>query len=357
MKTLLFCCMAFLMLGTKATVMPPSTAQPPSNYSAMDTPGVQESAPNEPSKQKRKRKGHFSGWGWLVLGLTALVIGGLAWLTVWIWPMVALCWGILIAAGMTCLAAVIAAMGFYLFSFSYETARTIALQEQQDARRMKVGDTLYVYASGNLVLRDKPAKTGTKITSVQYGSPVFVLALPKADNQYVAEQIGSFTLSDGWVKVKTAEGQVGYLFEGYLMPYPPHLESSEEGIYDAEWFYPSKFDGQRIPLLLTDMPGLVEHFKRQYQDGAVFEQQGFEGGITQLLFLPADKFTMQQALVLGRNLFFSTYDKNGNVTLRNTKGSYDTAKQILTIQITDGYEQFTLQNKDGRLVIEFNSAD
>jgi hypothetical protein len=226
--------MAFLMLGTTAMVIPPSTAQHPSNYTAMDTPGVQKSAPNEASKQKRKRKGHFSGWGWLVLGLTALVIGGLVWLTVWIWPMVALGWGILIAAGMTCLAAVIAAMGFYLFSFSYETARTIALQEQQAARRMKVGDTLYVYASGNLVLRDKPAKTGTKITSVQYGSPVVVLALPKSDNQYVAEHIGSFTLSGGWVKVKTAEGKVGYLFEGYLMSYPPHMESSEEGIYDAE---------------------------------------------------------------------------------------------------------------------------
>lgn len=231
------------------------------------------------------------------------------------------------------------------------------LQEDQHAKPLKVGDTLYVYATGNLILRETPSKTGKKIASVPFGSAVKVLALPERANQYVAEKIGSFALSGGWVKVKTPEGKIGYLFEGYLMPYTPHLESSEEGIYDAEWFYPSQFSGPRTALPLSAQTGMIEHFKRNYLDGAVFEQQGFQGGVTQFLFLPPGKFTMQQALVLGRNLFFSTSDNQGNITLMNTKGTYDETTQLITIQSTDGYEQFTLQSRDGRLVLAFNSAD
>lgn len=224
-------------------------------------------------------------------------------------------------------------------------------------RALAVGDTLYVHASSNLVLRKTPSKTGGKISSVLYGAAVKVLELPDPGNVYIAERIGSFELKGGWVKVKTAEGKIGYLFEGYTMPYAPKIESSEEGFYDAEWFYPSSFVGPRIELPLSAEKGLIEHFKRNYQDGAVFKQQGFEGGITQMLSLPVGKYSLQQALVLARNLFFSTTDNKGNVSLRNTKTSYDAANRLLTIQSIDGYDQVTIQAKDGHLVLTSNSAD
>jgi hypothetical protein len=227
----------------------------------------------------------------------------------------------------------------------------------RSSKSFSVGDTLYVHATSNLILRKSPSKTGEKITSVLFGAAVKVLELPDPANLYVAERIGSFELSGGWVKVKTFEGKMGYLFEGYLMPYAPKLESSEEGFYDAEWFYPSRFDGPRIELPLSPEKGLIEHFKRRYKDGAEFEQQGFEGGVTQLLYLPKGKFSMQQALVLARNLFFSTTDKNGNVTLMNTKAEYDTAKKILTVQSIDGYDHCSIQTQGGQLLITSNSAD
>ncbi|MFM9946415.1 MAG: SH3 domain-containing protein [Saprospiraceae bacterium] len=251
----------------------------------------------------------------------------------------------------------------FFCTFSAANAATPAwlatvFTSQTDPQPYAVGDQLYVHARSGLVLRKTPSKEGQKIANVPYnGQPVRVLALPDPANRYVAERIGEFELSGGWVKVRTSAGQEGYLFDGYLMPFAPRIESSEEGFYEAEWFYPSTFAGGRVELPLSAEEGLIEHFKRVYKDGAEFEQQGFHGGISQFLYLPKGKFSLQQALVLGRILFCTTMDNKGNMVPMKTKNTYDAAQQLITLQNTDGYEQLTIQSKDGRIVLSFSSAD
>lgn len=181
------------------------------------------------------------------------------------------------------------------------------------------------------------------------GEPLTVLELPDPANRYVAERIGSFEVAGGWVKVRMNDGKEGYLFDGYLSRYPPQLEEPEEDIDSyVEAFYAriSRPKGERKPL--PQKPGLVEGYRQEFEDGAVFLFEYYEGGVTHSFYLPADKFTMQEALVLFRPFWFRD---------TKTKGEYDAATKILTITNAEGYEHMSIAPKNGQLLMEFSSAD
>lgn len=224
-----------------------------------------------------------------------------------------------------------------------------AAETPAKAARMSIGSKLYVHAPSGLVLRKTPAKDGEKVITVPCNAqPLTVLAMPDQVNRYVAEKFGDFEVAGGWVKVRTEEGREGFLFEGYLSPYPPMVKAPENADSYLEWFYQSvsPLKGERIKLPAE--PGLIEGYKQAFEDRAIFQFEYYEGGVTHHFYIPESKMTMQEALVLFRPLWFQ-----GSAT----KGEYDAATQTLTIALADEYAQMSIQPKDGQLVLEFSSAD
>ncbi|MBN8823244.1 MULTISPECIES: hypothetical protein [unclassified Spirosoma] len=214
----------------------------------------------------------------------------------------------------------------------------------------QVNDIVYVHASNSLTLRKTASKDGVKIASVPAnGAALTVVSLPEPGSSYTAETIGSFAVKGGWVAVKTRDGQQGYLFDGYLSRYKPLQRDKMDGsvsLMDAFYRTISPVKGKRTTLPATN--GTIERYQYLYADGARFEEQYYEGGATQLLELPKEKFTMQEVLVLFRTAWFGK---------EKTKGTYDAAKQQLTIDGEGGYSQLIIQPKGNRWNLKFSTAD
>ncbi|GAB3953877.1 hypothetical protein GCM10028805_38490 [Spirosoma harenae] len=215
---------------------------------------------------------------------------------------------------------------------------------------LQVNDKVYLHSTGGLILRKTPAKDGEKITLLPFnGQPLTVIAAPESDKPYTAEQIGAFAVKGNWVKVKTERGLEGYLFDGYLSRYQPINSEKMDGSIDViDGFYRtiSPVKGKRTTLPPTK--GAIERYQQLYTDGARFEEQQYQGGVTHFLELPQTKFTLQEAFVLFRAAWFAK---------EKTTGKYDAAKQQLTIDGVDGYSQLIIQPKGDRWLLQFSSAD
>jgi hypothetical protein len=211
--------------------------------------------------------------------------------------------------------------------------------------------TLYVHAANGSVLRKTPDRDGEKIaTLIANGRPLQVLAPADPNNRIIVEKIGAFELSGGWVKVKTEAGQEGYLFEGYLAPYPPLIEVPEEGQTYFEAFYAaiSSPSGPREALPMQPEAGDAGH-RQRFADGAVVESTPYAGGYSETLRLPAGKMTPQEALVVFRPLWFRQGIKS---TVK-----YDNSTSTLTVNDGEGYQDLIIKPKNGGLEIQFSSAD
>ncbi|GAB4033953.1 SH3 domain-containing protein [Spirosoma gilvum] len=235
----------------------------------------------------------------------------------------------------------------FCLSFSSNDCSTVqALTDKP----LQVSDIVYVHTANSLTLRKTASKDGVKVTSVPAnGSPLTVLALPEPGNQYTAETIGAFAVKGGWVAVKTRDGQEGYLFDGYLSRYKPLQREKMDGsvsLIDAFYRTISPVKGKKTILPATN--GTIERYQYMYADGARFEEQYYEGGATQLLEVPKEKFTMQEVLILFRTAWF---DKE------KTTGTYEAAKQKLTVNGEGGYSQLIIQPKGNRWSLQFSTAD
>ncbi|GAB3705964.1 hypothetical protein GCM10027592_39000 [Spirosoma flavus] len=215
-------------------------------------------------------------------------------------------------------------------------------------RPLQPKDIVYVHAPNGLTLRKTAAKDGAKVVLVPFdGAPLTVLTSP--EDQYTAETIGAFKIKGGWVNVRTKAGQEGYLFEGYLSRHKPlNMEKMDGAVSMIDAFYRtiSPVKGKRTTLPKKD--GNIERYQYVYADGARFEEQQYEGGVTQFLELPKEKFTMQEVLVLFRTLWFQK---------EKTTATFDAAKQRLTLDSEGGYSQLIIQPKGNQWNLQFSTAD
>jgi Bacterial SH3 domain len=211
-------------------------------------------------------------------------------------------------------------------------------------------NVLYIHAAKGLVLRKSPGKEGEKITTLaRNGMPLQVLERTGPNDRFVAEKIGNVEIVADWVKVKTHDGQEGYLFEGYLAPYPPVIEEPEADVTYFEVFYKqfSPLSGPRETQGLQ--AGTLEgSYRQRFADGAVVESLSFEGGYTGTLTIPPGKMTLQQAFVQLRALHFNE---------RPVVTSYNTATSALIAADKEGYEQLTITPKNGGLEVRLEIAD
>lgn len=213
---------------------------------------------------------------------------------------------------------------------------------------LKVGEVVYVHAPAGLTLRKTSSKDGAKVALVSYAASLTVLTIPVSSAPFKAESIGSFAVSGGWVKIKTRDGQEGYLFDGYLLRYPPALNEPQDGVDLIDWAYRTLAPPKGKRITLPQIEGTMERYKQAYADGASFELQAYEGGSTQILDVPKGKLTMQEALVFFRPVWFLK---------EKTTATYDSAKQRLEVNGVDGTSQFTIQAKGTRWLLRFATAD
>lgn len=215
---------------------------------------------------------------------------------------------------------------------------------------LQVNDIVYIQAPNGLTLRKTPAKDGEKVALLPFnGAPLTVLAPASPASSFTAETIGTFAIKGGWAQVKTKDGLVGYLFDGYLSRYAPiPAEKRNEDLPLMDAFYRTISLPKGKPTKLPAKQGTIERTQQYYTDGTRFEMMQYEGGAAQLLELPADKFSMQEALVLFRAVWFKK---------EKTSGTYNATQKRLVITGDGGYTEFTLQSKGNRLVLQFSVAD
>jgi hypothetical protein len=209
----------------------------------------------------------------------------------------------------------------------------------------------YVHAASGSILRQTPSADGARIANVPMdGRALEVIALSDGSNAYTAEQYGSFQLKGGWTKVRTPEGKEGYIFDGYLSPYMPFTgqDATDYTIMEKLYRNIANFSGSResVPKKYDEA---MDGYRQRFEDGARFELGFYPGGSTQSMYLPAGKFTQQEALVLFRQLWFST---------AKTKTTYDAAKK--TLKVTADPPANTLLElieENGAVTVRFSSAD
>lgn len=206
---------------------------------------------------------------------------------------------------------------------------------------------LYVHAADGSVLRKTPAKDGEKIAVVPRDTvPVTVLVPPDPGQRYVAEKAGPFELSGGWFKVRTASGQEGYLFEGYLLPFPPLKEWPGGDMMEVEVAY--SYLSKPTKRERLEEPDLLEGYRQYYQDGAICDTKIYNGGSTFIFSIPASSLMPQQALVLFRPLWFREVAS----PIR-----YDPDVGGVVISGDGGYSFMSVVLKGDRVVVELGAAD
>jgi hypothetical protein len=90
------------------------------------------------------------------------------------------------------------------------------------------GDTLYVAAHSGLSFRTEPGTKATKLAAIPKGSQLVVLADADSNLAHSVTEFPGFNIKGFWVEVDY-NGQVGYVFSGYLSGFKPFEKN-----YDKE---------------------------------------------------------------------------------------------------------------------------
>ncbi|MCC6410566.1 MAG: SH3 domain-containing protein [Saprospiraceae bacterium] len=238
-----------------------------------------------------------------------------------------------------------------LFACKNEPAAPVATPQPEAPKvaKVPVGSKVYAHAVNGLVLRQTPSADGAKLGNVPFnGSPLEVLVSPDPANVYVAETIGPYEVKGGWVKVRTSENKEGYLFEGYLSRYAPLVKEPEGTLSSIEAFYQTVSALKGKPEPVPAKNGAMEGSMQRYADGARYELEFYEGGVTHNLVLPPGVFTLPEALVVFRSLWFGKH---------NTTTTYNEPTKTVMVLDADGYQALELKMEKDSVMLKFQSAD
>lgn len=168
------------------------------------------------------------------------------------------------------------------------------------------GDKLTVHAASGLILRETAAPTGTKIMTVEYGSLLTVQAEGLKKTAHSVTVFPGFTIKGFWVKVKTANGKTGFVFDGYLSKYKtpgslPNDDDSDAGTIQERYIeMHTTRKGTKVNLPKGE--SRYEHYKMAYTNGAEVEADMGEGGSAYTIrFNPG--MTIEEAYLIGKALW------------------------------------------------------
>ncbi len=228
-----------------------------------------------------------------------------------------------------------------------------ASQASSASLALKAGDKAWVHALKGLTLRESPDPKGKSLGLLTYGLDVKILEAAVLEHAYVAEQYEGWGLKGHWIKVN-ANGNMGYVFDAYLAPFPTLAEEPEEGREELEWFYQtlSELKGAQVPIKAKPEEGIIEGYTQAYVDGSRFEFSLYEGGSSRYLEIPKSNMSLERALVVVRSLVFREAKKIDT----NWSGE----EQVLTISSPEdlyAYFQLTIAEKEGKILISAMTAD
>lgn len=167
------------------------------------------------------------------------------------------------------------------------------------------GDKLTVHATSGLILRETAAPTGTKIMTVEYGSLLTVQAEGLKKTAHSVTVFPGFTIKGFWVKVKTANGKTGFVFDGYLSKYKtpgslPNDDDSDVGTIQER--YLKMHSPRKSKIDLPKGETRYDRYKVTYTNGAEVEADMGEGGSAYTIrFNPG--MTIEEAYLIGKALW------------------------------------------------------
>ena len=176
------------------------------------------------------------------------------------------------------------------------------------------GDKLTVHAASGLILRETAAPAGAKILTVDYGSLVTVQAEGLKKTPHSVTVFTGFTIKGFWVKVKTANGKTGFVFDGYLSKYKtpgslPNDDNSDAGTIQERYIeMHTTRKGSKINLPNSANRDAYDHYKMAYANGAEVEADMGEGGSAYTIrFNPG--MTIEEAYLIGKALWLEDAEK------------------------------------------------
>jgi hypothetical protein len=240
---------------------------------------------------------------------------------------------------------------FFIFSFCF----LISAQPIFAIGPYAVGDQLTVHAASGLILRQTAAPTGTKIKTIDYGTLVTVLAENFKKTPYSVAFFSGFTVKGFWVKVRTPEGQEGFVFDGYLSKFKtpgslpngddPNAADNDAGtIQERYLMMHSARKGKRIDL--PKGPGRYEQYRVLFVNGAELEVNTGEGGSAYTIRFNKG-VTMEEALLVGKPLWMDDVEK--------IKSSI--SKGVITLLSGDELYAIEIENKGGFMYLTMQHAD
>jgi hypothetical protein len=116
----------------------------------------------------------------------------------------------------------------YIF-IAFVLLQTIGLVAQTS--RFKDGETLNVWATSGLNMRDKPDAKATKIAAIPYGAKVVVLPNIGVKIPFEVEEFKGFSVKGLWLLVKYGDKE-GFVFDGFLSRLPAPKKNDSLGLED-----------------------------------------------------------------------------------------------------------------------------
>jgi Bacterial SH3 domain len=236
-------------------------------------------------------------------------------------------------------------------SGSGTTAETTLPPEKEETpkpvskARYAQGDKLYCYALSGLVLRDQPAQSGAKLASVPMFAPLDVIDIQPFTKAFQTKESCGLPIDGHWVQVRYKDKE-GWIFDGYLLSFPPKVETSDIDY----WTGLSKVTASDDKLPAED--GLVEYNAVTWANGVQYTHKGYEGGSDHITVLPRTLFNLGQAY-----LFAIAEDPQSDYR-EQWKCDCNVPEQRVECANKEGYGAISIQLDDaGNPVITENWAD
>jgi len=209
------------------------------------------------------------------------------------------------------------------------------------------GDELFVHAGSGLVLRKTPDPKGERILTLNFGDVVKVLKIDFKSKPYSVIAFKGFTINGFWVKVSTAKGDEGYVFDGYLSKYRASAANLDDmsGYSIAENYLLSNSEkkGGRVDLPKSD--NRYERYKQLFKNGSEVEIDNGEGGSSQKITFQKG-ITLEEAYLIGKALW-----------LKDMKAKSSFVNGKITITSEDELFQIEASYHFGLIVLVMQHAD
>ena len=210
------------------------------------------------------------------------------------------------------------------------------------------GDELFVHAGSGLLLRKTPTQKGERILTLNASDAVTVLKTNFKKKPFSVVDFKGYRIRGFWVRVRTADGKEGYVFDGYLSKYRAPItivDDSGSAYSTAEFYLLANAEKQGERVVLPKGPNRYEHYKQLFKNGAAAEIDHGEGGSAQKIIFQKG-ITLEEGYLIGKALW-----------LKDMKLKSAISKGKITVTSEDEAYQIEVSSLNGYTVLNMFIAD